>query len=119
MVGTSIRAILDGKADMVNRLAVLHNTKNRIQKFMATQTMSHPPTGVRNGTAWKFHGGSHFYCKTNRTGFIEKVLGTVVMVEGEKYVGCLDGKWDTYTEFDELDQAKVHVEAIAALTEEA
>ena len=67
---------------------------------------------------WKFHNGSHFYCQCNALGYTDKVLGTVVPVEADKFVGCLNAKFDTYAEYDSLTAAQNHIMAITALEDD-
>lgn len=64
---------------------------------------------------WKFRNGSHFFCSCLITGNIETVLGVAAPIEGGRFVGCAQNKFDTYHDFDTLEQAKVHIEGVVAL----
>lgn len=79
----------------------------------ARSIASKPATTVAH--VWKFVNGTHFYCQCNGMGYTIKVLGTVVGVEEDKFVGSLFNKFDSYTEYDSLQAAQNNIAAIVAL----
>jgi hypothetical protein len=71
--------------------------------------------GPRNDLSWKFRNGVHFLAKTDSMGFIESVAGVVSPVADGSYVGCCQNRFGTYSVFDTLEKAKIHVIAVIAL----
>lgn len=71
--------------------------------------------GERNDLVWKFKDGTHFLAKTDSMGHIEKVEGVVSPTTEGTYVGCCQNRFGSYTTFDTLEKAKIHVMALVAL----
>jgi hypothetical protein len=71
--------------------------------------------GQRNDRVWHFRDGTHFLVLTDSLGYVTEVCGVVSPTADGSYVGCCQNRFGTYSTFDTLERAMIHVLAIVAL----